>query len=99
MSDEVASDPVAKDKIICFVSRTHPLAKWKRISPESLVTAAICAHEIRAILRTEFDSARKGLVVATEAAMRIRPGATQGSAFSVRCVPYYERFRPVRICM
>ena len=41
---------------------------------EALVTAAICADEIRAIVHAELGSLRNRQVAATETSTRIRPG-------------------------
>ncbi len=50
---------------------------------EALMTAAICADEIRAIVQTKLVGVRKSQIVATEAVTRIRPGATGASGFGV----------------
>ena len=62
--------------------KTQRVADLAEQLSEALMAAAICADEIRAIVQTELDRVRKTQVVATEAAMRIRPGARQGSAIS-----------------
>ena len=59
--------------------KTQRLADLAEQLSEALMSAAICADEIRAIVQAELDSVRKSQPVATEAATRIRPGATEGS--------------------
>ncbi len=62
--------------------KTQRLADLAEQLSEALMTAAICADEIRAIVHAEIDSVRKSQGVATETVTRIRAGATEGSGFS-----------------
>jgi DNA-binding transcriptional LysR family regulator len=54
--EELASEEIARDEIVCYVARSHPLARSRRVSPATLVTATCILREQGSSTRQMFES-------------------------------------------
>lgn len=55
-TEELQSEKLAQDEIACFVSRSHPLARVRRVTPSMLETATCVMREEGSSTRQLFES-------------------------------------------